>query len=198
MTFPIDYNHHASAANWLGEPVQKPTDVYYKEGIYIGYRYFNTFDVKSSYEFGYGNSYTTFEYSDLKLSSSNFNDEVEVSVKVTNTGKVAGKEVVQLYVNAPANMVDKPVQELKAFGKTKILKPGKSESLKFTLKAKDLASFVDEQSAWIVEEGTYTIKVGASSLDIKLKENLEVSSNITAEKVNNTFDLDTEMPVLKN
>ncbi|UAB84449.1 glycoside hydrolase family 3 C-terminal domain-containing protein [Zunongwangia sp. SCSIO 43204] len=198
MTFPIDYNHHASAANWLGEPIQKPTDVYYKEGIYIGYRYFDTFDVKSSYEFGYGSSYTTFEYSDIKLSTSNFEDELEVSVKVTNTGNVAGKEIVQLYVSAPANLVDKPSQELKAFGKTKTLKPGKSEILKFTLSPKDLASFVDAQSAWIAEKGTYTLKIGASSLDIKLKDEFEVSSNITAEKVNNTFDLDTEMPVLKN
>lgn len=193
MTFPIDYNHHASAANWLGVPAEKPTDVYYKEGIYVGYRYFNTFDVQPSYEFGFGGSYTTFEYSDVKLNTTTFEDEIKVSVKVTNTGKVAGKEVVQVYLSAPANLVDKPSEELRAFGKTKTLKPGKSETLKFTLKAKDLASFVDAQSAWIAEKGTYTVKVGASSEDIKTTATFTVTNNITAEKVNNTFDLDVEM-----
>ncbi|NIK93315.1 beta-glucosidase [Mangrovimonas sp. CR14] len=198
MTFPIDYNHHASAANWLGVPVEKPTDVYYKEGIYVGYRYFNTFDVEISYSFGYGKSYTSFEYGDIKLNQTTFNDQIEVSVKVTNTGNMEGKEVVQVYVSAPANLVDKPLEELKAFGKTKTLKPGKSETLKFILKAKDLASFVDEQSAWIAEKGTYTVKVGASSEDIKAKKEFLILSDITAEKVNNTFDLDVEMSTLKN
>lgn len=198
MTFPVDYNHHPSAANWLGTPKNSPKEVSYKEGIYVGYRYFNTFDVKPSYEFGYGNSYTTFNYSDLELDSSSFDKEMKVKVKVTNKGKVAGKEVVQLYVSAPANLVDKPVAELRAFAKTKELKPGETEELSFSLKAKDLASFVDEKSAWIAEKGTYILKIGASSENIKLEKDFTVDTNITAEEVPDAFEMDIEMESLKN
>ena len=198
MTFPVDYHNHPSAENFPGFPAHDPSEVFYKEGIYVGYRYFNTFGIKSSYEFGFGKSYTTFEYSDLKLSESTFEDEIEVTVKVKNTGKVTGKEVVQVYVSAPTNLADKPSEELRAFAKTKALKPGKSEKLKFTLKAKDLASFIDEQSAWVTEKGTYTVKIGASSLDIQLKEDFSVAKDITVEKVNNVFDLDAKMETLKN
>ncbi len=198
MTFPVDYHNHPSAENFPGFPAHDPSEVFYKEGIYVGYRYFNTFGIKSSYEFGFGKSYTTFEYSDLKLSESTFEDEIEVTVKVKNTGKVTGKEVVQVYVSAPTNLADKPSEELRAFAKTKALKPGKSEKLKFTLKAKDLASFIDEQSAWITEKGTYTIKIGASFLDIQLTDDFFVAKDITVEKVNNVFDLDAKMETLKN
>ncbi|WP_163718643.1 glycoside hydrolase family 3 C-terminal domain-containing protein [Mangrovibacterium lignilyticum] len=199
MTFPVDYNNIPSAADFPGVPANDPKEVFYKEGIYIGYRYFNTFKVQPSYEFGYGSSYTTFDYSDLKLSTTNFKDELEVSVTVTNTGKVAGKEVVQLYVSAPAKIVDKPSEELKAFAKTKVLDPGQSQTLKFTLNASDLASFIDDESAWIAEKGAYKVKVGASSLDIKLKEDFSLDKDITTEKVHNTFDLDVDMDdVLEN
>jgi len=95
-------------------------------------------------------------------------------------------------------LADKPSEELRAFAKTKALKPGKSEKLKFTLKAKDLASFIDEQSAWITEKGIYTVKIGASSLDIQLTEDFSVAKDITVEKVNNVFDLDAKMETLKN
>ena len=198
MTFPMDYNNEPSAANFPGVPANDPKEVFYKEGIYVGYRYFNTFNVKPSYEFGFGESYTTFEYSDIAFSNNNFKDEIKVSVKVTNTGNVAGKEVVQVYVSAPSKMLDKPLEELRAFGKTKLLQPGKSQKLTFTLKAKDLASFVDAKSAWIAEKGTYTVKIGASSLDIKTAENFNLANDITVEKVNNTFDLDVDMETLKN
>lgn len=198
MTFPMDYNNDPTAANFPGVPANDPKEVFYKEGVYVGYRYFNTFNVKPSYEFGFGESYTTFEYSDLKLSKTNFEDKIEISVKVKNTGKVAGKEVVQVYVSAPAKMVDKPSEELRSFGKTKVLKSGESETLKFTLKAKDLASFIDAKSAWVAEKGTYTVRVGASSLNILLTEEFTLTNDITAEKVNNTFDLDVEMETLKN
>ena len=198
MTFPVDYHNHPSAENFPGFPAHDPKEVSYKEGIYVGYRYFNTFGIKPSYEFGFGKSYTTFEYSDLKLSESTFEDEIEVTVKVKNTGKVTGKEVVQVYVSAPTTLADKPSEELRAFAKTKALKPGKSEKLKFTLKAKDLASFIDEQSAWITENGTYTIKIGASSLDIQLTDDFFVAKDITVGKVNNVFDLDAKMETLKN
>ena len=132
------------------------------------------------------------------MSTTRFTDELEVSVKVTNTGAVAGKEVVQVYVVAPAQLADKPSEELKAFGKTEVLEPGQSETLSFKLTAKDLASFIDAQSAWVAEKGTYTVKIGASSLDIQLTEDFTIAEDITAEKVNNAFDLDAEMETLKN
>ncbi|WP_116788693.1 beta-glucosidase family protein [Flavobacterium psychrotrophum] len=198
MTFPVSYNDHASASNWLGAPANNPTDVYYREGIYVGYRYFNTFDVKPSYDFGYGSSYTTFEYSNLNLSNTSFTNEIKVTVTVKNTGKTAGKEVAQLYLAAPAKLTDKPTEELKGFAKTKTLKPGESETLSFTLKAKDLASFIDAQSAWVAEKGTYTVKLGASSKDIKLKKEFTVSSDITAEKVHDTFKTEDSFKDLEN
>ena len=193
MTFPMDYNAHASAANFPGIPVNDPKEVFYKEGIYVGYRYFNTFGVKPSYEFGYGQSYTSFAFSDLKLSATDFKDNLEISVTVKNMGKVAGKEVVQLYLSAPAEMVDKPSEELKAFAKTKELAPGETQTVAFILKASDLTSFIDEKSAWIAEKGSYTVKIGASSEDIKLTGNFSLAQDITTEKVHKVFDLDVEM-----
>ncbi len=193
MTFPVDYNNAPVSENFPGAPGYDSKEVFYEEGIYVGYRYFNTFDVKPSYEFGFGSSYTTFDFADLKLSSTEFNDNVEVSVKVTNTGKVAGKQVAQLYLSAPAKLVDKPTEELKAFAKTIELASGKSQILKFTLKASDLASFVDDKSAWVAEKGTYTVKIGASCLDIKLTKDFTLAKDITTEKVHNTFDLDVNM-----
>ncbi len=124
MTFPIKYTDTPSAKNFPGIPADNPSDVTYQEGVYVGYRYFSTFGVKPSYEFGFGKSYTTFDYSDIKINSAVFDKSVSVSVKVTNTGTVAGKEVVQLYVAAPNKSIDKPIHELKGFAKTKELKPG--------------------------------------------------------------------------
>lgn len=123
MTFPVKYSDISSAKNFPGTPVEKVTDVTYEEGIYVGYRYFDTFKVKPSYEFGYGKSYTTFAYSDIKADKNVFNRELTVKVKITNTGRTAGKEVVQLYLSAPAKQIDKPLQELKTFAKTTKLMP---------------------------------------------------------------------------
>ncbi|MCC3217154.1 hypothetical protein LIV57_17945 [Chryseobacterium sp. X308] len=94
MTFPVNYSDHASAKNFPGEPSDNPTDVTYKKGINVGYRYFNTFGITPSLEFGYGKSYTDFEYSNIKTNSKTFNDHLEVSVTIKNKGKVPGKEVL--------------------------------------------------------------------------------------------------------
>lgn len=197
MTFPMKYEDTPSAKNWLGTPVDNPTNVTYEEGVYVGYRYYNTFNVKPSYEFGFGNSYTTFDFSDVKLSSPTFNSALTVSVTVKNTGKVSGKEVVQLYLSAPSKSIDKPKEELKAFGKTKELKPGESETLKLTLSPKDLASFLENKNAWIAEAGTYKVLVGASSLDIKKTLEFSVPNELTVEKVKKAFDLETKFVELK-
>jgi beta-glucosidase len=181
-TFPVKYEDVPSSKNFPGTPVDRPKDVVYEEGIYVGYRYYNSFDVKTSYPFGYGLSYTSFAYSNLKLSSSTFKGSVQATVTVTNSGKVAGKEVVQLYLSAPAKSMDKPVQELKGFAKTGLLKPGASQTITFTLNGNDLASFDTAQSAWIADSGEYTVKIGTSSEDSKLTKSFKLAKDILVEK----------------
>lgn len=197
MTFPAKYSDTPSAKNFPGVPVNDPKEVTYEEGVYVGYRYFNTFNIKPSYEFGFGSSYTSFDYSDVKVSSPTFKDKLTVSVTVKNTGKVAGKEVVQVYLAAPNKTIDKPKEELKAFGKTKELKPGESETLQLTLSPKDLASFLENKSAWIAEAGTYKVLIGASSLDIKKTVEFSVDNEIIVEKVKKAFAVDTKFTQLK-
>ena len=117
-TFPVKYEDEPSAKTFPGTPAGHPTESVYNEGIYVGYRYFNSFGVKTAYPFGYGLSYTKFAYSTLKLSSAVFTKKLTATVTITNTGKAAGKEAVQLYLSAPHTALDKPSEELKAFGKT--------------------------------------------------------------------------------
>ncbi|MES2487306.1 MAG: glycoside hydrolase family 3 N-terminal domain-containing protein [Bacteroidota bacterium] len=198
MTFPVDFNNNPSSANWLGTPLNDPKDVVYEEGIYVGYRYFNTFNIKPSFEFGYGKSYTDFTYTDVKLSSAVFEDKITVTLTVTNTGKSAGKEAVQLYVSAPGVTVDKPESELKAFAKTKLLQPGASEVVTLQLTATELASFEDTKSAWVAEAGTYEVKIGASCRDIKLKASFVLKEEKVVEKVHNAFTTDVEVNEVKS
>lgn len=197
MTFPVQYTDTPSAKNWLGTPAANPVEVTYEEGVYVGYRYYTTFKVKPSYEFGYGKSYTQFQYSGVQVDQPVFAKQLTVSVTVKNTGKTAGKEVVQLYLSAPSKSIDKPKEELKAFGKTKLLNPGESETLTMVLTPKDLASFLESKSAWMAEAGTYTVAVGASSLDIKGKATFKVAEEITVEKVKKAFAPDATFTELK-
>lgn len=196
VTFPVKYEDEITAKNFPGKEFKEkavtgfmgqkeiPAEVTHEEGVYVGYRYYNTFNVKTAYEFGYGLSYTGFSYSNLKLSSSSFKGKLLVTVDVTNTGTVAGKEVVQLYVTAPAGKSDKPAQELKAFGKTELLQPGQKQTLQFVIEPKDLASFVTEKTSWIADAGTYTVKVGASSNDIRQTVTFIVAKELLVEKTN--------------
>lgn len=197
MTWPVKYSDTPSAKNFPGLPADKPTEVSYEEGVYVGYRYFNTFNVKTSYEFGFGKSYTTFEYSGLKLDSNVFKDKITVSVTVKNTGTTAGKEIAELYLSAPKKSIDKPTSELKAFAKTKTLQPGESQTVILTINAKDLASFLESQSAWVAEAGEYTVLVGASSTDIKQKATFTLASEKVVEKTHKSFALDTKLNELK-
>jgi beta-glucosidase len=141
--------------------------IVYEEGIYVGYRYYETFGVKPTYEFGYGLSYTSFEFGKLSLSSQNFSGELTATLDVKNVGKTAGKEVVQVYLSAPSSALEKPAVELKAFCKTRLLNPGEAQTLSFVLKPHQLASFDPATSSWIAEAGGYVVKVGASSRDIR-------------------------------
>jgi beta-glucosidase len=195
-TFPMNYDDVPSAKNFPGKEFpektttgnfgikQIPAEVTYEEGIYVGYRYYNTYHIKTAYEFGHGLSYTKFLYGSLKLSSSQFQGKLTASVVITNTGSVAGKEVVQLYISAPAIKRDKPNEELKAFAKTGLLKPGQSETLSFTIRPSDLASFDTERSSWIADAGKYIIKAGASSVEIKQTGGFNLSNEIVVEKCN--------------
>ena len=166
--FPIDedpridlMNQGAKSAN-----VRNVDYTNYEEDVYVGYRYFDSFEVPVAFPFGFGLSYTTFDYADAKIAEKG--DGYEVTVTVKNTGEREGKEVVQLYVAAPdSKAANKPAKELKAFAKTKLLKPGESETLTLNVKAADLASYDEAASAWVVAEGEYQFLVAASALDIK-------------------------------
>jgi beta-glucosidase len=193
-TFPMSYADIPYGADFPGKLLASggakpanalmgaPSENTYSEGIYVGYRYYNTFKKQPAYEFGYGLSYTTFGYGPLALSAASFSGSLTASLTVTNTGKVAGKEVVQLYLAAPAGQLDKPASELKAFAKTKLLPPGQSQTLTFTLKPADLASFNTASSSWVADAGTYAVQAGASSLNIKQHASFQLPAALVVEK----------------
>lgn len=137
----------------------------HQEGINVGYRYFATAEARVSYPFGYGLSYTTFAYSKPVVKATV--DGFKASIVVTNTGQVAGKESVQLYVTAPKGKLEKPALELKDFAKTQLLQPGESQTLTFEVSNYDLASFDEDVQSWVSDSGRYTVKFGASVEDIR-------------------------------
>nr|AIF26600.1 putative beta-glucosidase [uncultured bacterium fosmid pJB69A5] len=147
----------------------------YEEGIYVGYRYFNSADVEVSYPFGYGLSYTTFAYSKPSVKATS-DGGIQVSVTVKNTGSVAGKEAVQVYVSAPAGGLEKPASELKAFAKTRELQPGESQTLTMTCSGYYLASFNEGNSCFEKAAGQYTVMIGASIEDIRAKANVSLKA----------------------
>ena len=183
FNFPYNYSGEASLnpfggsgldednslAALFGFAVQKQPNVdetYYKEGIWVGYRYFTTAGKKVSYPFGYGLSYTQFAYSNAAVKV-NADGSLTATVTVKNTGSVAGKEAVQLYVSAPAGGLVKPERELKAFAKTRELKPGESQTLTMKVDAYTLASFNESTSCWETPAGNYNALFGASVADIR-------------------------------
>ena len=188
MTWPIAATDHPSTANFA-----KEYDMYtyknmegwgkgnipgvdfsnHEEDIYVGYRYFDTFKKEVAYPFGFGLSYTTFEMGKPSVKANGKN--IEVSVTVKNTGKVAGKQVAQVYVTAPKGAYEKPAKELKTFGKTRELKPGESQTLKMTLEKRDLASFDEANSQWKVDAGNYLFQVGTDVESIKGTATLKVA-----------------------
>ena len=193
--FPIDQNPRIDMMNQGQKGNVRNVDYTdYEEDIYVGYRYFDSFDVPVSYPFGYGLSYTTFEYSDPKISKKG--DAFEVTVTVKNTGESEGKEVVELYISAPDNKAaNKPAKELKGFAKTKLLKPGESETLTLKVKAADLASFDETASAWVVAKGEYQFLIGASSQDIKAT--LSAKADAKQTKVNDVLKPQAKMNLLQ-
>ena len=183
MTFPVSYLDIPSSANFpyyhrnvqrgewdflWGGPQKKAKNVdetFYEEGIYVGYRYFQTAGVPVSYPFGYGKSYTTFEYSKPVVKATA--DGFTATITVKNTGSAAGKEAVQLYVAAPAGGLEKPAFELKGLAKTKELAPGETQTLTINVCKYTLASFNEATSAWEAAAGTYKVMFGANAADIR-------------------------------
>lgn len=160
-----------------------PAEAIYGEDIWVGYRYYATFDVPVAYPFGFGLSYTRFRYDRAAVDASRLPDPFTVTVGVRNTGPVAGREVVQAYLRAPDGALEKPAIALIAFGKTRLLEPGESQQMRFVLSARDLASFDEARSGWVAEPGRYTIQIGASSEDIRQSVSFELPEGILLESV---------------
>ena len=193
--FPIDEDPRIDMLNQGKKGNVRNVDYTdYEEDVYVGYRYFDSFDVPVSYPFGYGLSYTTFEYSDAKIAQKN--DIYDVTVTIKNTGSHEGKEVVELYVAAPdSKAANKPAKELKAFAKTKSLKPSESETLTLSITADNLASFDETASAWVVAEGEYQFLVAASAQDIKATLTAPVKNQQT--KAHDVLKPQTNMNLLR-
>ncbi len=161
-------------------------DVWYDEGIYVGYRYFDSFDIEPAYEFGYGRGYTSFGLEVTDVSADE--DKTLLTVKVTNTGnRYSGKETVQLYVSAPRGGLEKPYQELAAFAKTSRLAPGGSEVLTISVKTSRFASYSEELSAWCMDAGEYVLRVGTSSRQTRVAAVLRLDRRAVISRHRNLF-----------
>ena len=185
MTFPVALNDHRSTKNFptdgtasditlmfdkkekpLSEQTKNKDFTIYEEGLYVGYRHFEKEDINTSYPFGYGLSYTNFDYSNII--AKNVNDTINISLDVKNTGNISGKEIVQIYFSKSNSSVDRPKKELKDFSKTKLLKSGEKVKVDFSLPISDLSYWDDEKNEWVIEKGNYEIFAGSSSSDIRL------------------------------
>ena len=196
MTFPVAYMDHPSSYNFptglenqrsgsrrgsgTAEAVKNWDYTDYAESIWVGYRWFTTQDKAVSYPFGYGLSYTSFEYS-RPVVKTDRDGNITASVTVTNTGKVAGKEVVEVYVSAPAGGLEKPARELKAFDKTKLLAPGESETLTFSITPYELASFNIDANEWQTAAGVYTVYFAKNADDTATSAKVNVKKAGTFE-----------------
>lgn len=184
-TFPIKLSDNPSYLSGFGEG----DNVNYTEGIFVGYRYYDKKDMNVLFPFGFGLSYTTFEYSNLKVSSDSIKDTdtLTVTVDVTNTGKLAGKEIVQLYVQDVESSVIRPIKELKGFEKVS-LEPNETKTVTFTLDKRSFAYYNVDIKDWHVESGIFNILIGKSSRDIVLSKSVEVQSTT---KIKKHYDMNT-------
>ena len=198
MTWPIAATDHPSTRNYPGTMDEYSFETgrlnklpgydytNHDEGIYVGYRHFDTKGAVVAYPFGFGLSYTTFSFNNLKIKQIK-NESVELQVTVKNTGSVSGKEVAQVYLRAPKGTLEKPMQELKGFAKSRELKPGESQTLTISIPIRLLASFDEAGSRWWLEAGDYTFAVGNSSRNIALSTTLRLAEYV--EPVNNVLKL---------
>jgi beta-glucosidase len=189
-TFPVRLEDNPAYINYPGENGK----VRYGEGIYVGYRYYETKNVKPLFPFGHGLSYTKFKYSNLRLGAKSItpNDKLTVKVDVTNTGKTSGKEIVQLYVRDVKSTFARPEKELKAFAKVEI-KPGKKKTVTFTLDREAFWYFDVVKNSWNIEAGTFEILVGASSHDIREKRSVILEPEPRGSRLHTGLTLNTVM-----
>ena len=194
-TWPVDFMDYPSSAtlgeNYDPENSRNPYDEYYYDDIYVGYRYFDTFNVDPAFEFGYGLSYTTFDVQPVSVTADAEN--VTVEVNVTNTGDTySGKEVVQIYFSAPDGELEKPYQELAAYAKTDTLAPGQSQTLTITFKTNEMSSYDEAKAAYVMEDGDYVIRVGNSSRNTKVAAVLSLDAETITEQLSNQLTMEED------
>ncbi len=182
VTFAKEYEDYPyvkyGVEAYPGVKSEQGPQVYYKEGIFVGYRGFEHDKKQPLFPFGYGLSYTTFKYEQPDVQFDG--NSITANVTILNSGSVAGKEIVQFYVSAPKNkQLEKPVKELKAFVKTRLLNPGERETVKVTIPRKNLASWDENTHGWIVDNGKYTVLIGGSSTDIRSKQTVKVDESMS-------------------
>jgi len=195
-TWAVNYSDYPSSKTFSdNDGNSKQED--YTDDIYVGYRYFDTFNVTPAYEFGYGLSYTTF---DTKVESVTADEnKVTVKAKVTNTGsKYSGKEVAQVYFSAPSGNLEKPYQEMAAYGKTDLLAPGESQTLTISYKTSEMSSYSEEDAAYVMEKGDYIIRVGNSSRNTHVGAVLTLDSTVKTEQLSNQMKVDKKITTLSN
>lgn len=187
-TWAVNYSDYPASPTF-GTNAGDGKQVNYEEGIYVGYRYFDTFHIKPAYEFGFGMSYTDFEIEVKAVTVDSENVSVQATVK--NTGsKYSGKEVVQIYASAPKGKLDKPYQVLAGFGKTDELEPGKSQTLSITFPVSEMASYSEALAAWVLEAGDYLLRVGNSSRNTKVAAVIRLDESKITEQLSNMLPLD--------
>lgn len=171
-------------------------DKTYDEGIFVGYRYFDSFGIEPAYAFGYGKSYTEFEwdFQNIELKE----EKISVTVKVTNTGKqYPGKEVIQVYTSSPQGVLVKPYQELRAFAKTKFLAPGESEMLTLQWSIRDMASYSEKQAAYILEAGRYIIRIGNHSGNTQPMAAIRLDRTVITLQIKNKLKIQQELKEIR-
>ena len=195
-TWAVNYEDYSSSEGF-GANDENVTQEEYTDDIYVGYRYFDTFNVTPAYEFGYGLSYTDFniDVKDVTVDEEN----VTVDVRVTNVGeKYAGKEVVEVYFSAPDGALEKPYQELATYGKTDTLAPGESQELTLSYATTEMSSYYEDYASYIMEDGDYVVRVGNSSRNTSVAAVIGLDSNVFTEQLSNQMVQDEEIDTLSN
>lgn len=194
-TWAENYEDYPSAESF-GHRNGDLADEYYNEGVFVGYRWFDSFGIKPAYPFGYGRSYTEFSMENRRVSITGA--EVRVNVRVQNTGKnCSGRETVQVYVSQPEGKLQKPYQILVAFGKTKELLPGESEDVSVRFPVTALAAYDEEQASWILEAGNYIVRVGSHSRNTHIAAVLQLEETVTTAKLKNRLKPDCTIKEIK-
>lgn len=195
-TWAVNYEDYPSSDNF-GINDNNITQEDYTDDIYVGYRYFDTFNVTPAYEFGYGMSYTDFniDVKDVTVDAEN----VTVDVKVTNVGKqYSGKEVVQVYFSAPDGDLEKPYQELATYGKTDNLNPGESQTLTLSYSTTEMSSYSEDMASYVMEAGDYIVRVGNSSRNTSVEAVITLGDTSVTEELSNQLVQDEDITLISN